>query len=108
MQAIATRAYSAAIVLINVAKQIASVSGQGTVDQEMFMSMLYPAGSNPDDNPFQLLCCNDTCSFTWTGTQHINQVYNYYVLLNKFNATNKKELLTIRCHKYRELTLNLQ
>ena len=74
MQAISTRAYSAAIVLINVAKQIASVSGQGVVDQEMFMSMLYPAGSNADDNPFQLLCCNDTCSFTWTGTQHINQV----------------------------------
>lgn len=74
MQAISTRAYSAAVILLNVAKQISSVTGQGSTDQEMLMGMLFPPGSNLDDNPLQLLCYNDTCSFTWTGTQHINQV----------------------------------
>jgi len=72
MQAVSTRAYNAAAVLIHVAKQNACVSGN--IDQDAFINMLYPAGSNADDNPFHLLCCNDTCSFTWTGTQHINQV----------------------------------
>ncbi len=37
------------------------------------MTMLYPAGSAFDNNPIHLLCCNDTCSFTWTGAEHINQ-----------------------------------
>lgn len=36
-------------------------------------SMIYPRGSNPDHNPLHVLCCNDTCSFTWTGAEHINQ-----------------------------------
>lgn len=74
MQAISTRAYNAATVLFTVAKQNASTVSGVSVDQEAFMNMLYPVGCNPDDNPFLLLCCNDTCSFTWTSTQHINQV----------------------------------
>jgi E3 ubiquitin-protein ligase EDD1 len=37
------------------------------------LSMVYPTGSAPDDNPLHVLCCNDTCSFTWTGAEHINQ-----------------------------------
>ncbi|KAL3179297.1 hypothetical protein MRX96_038194 [Rhipicephalus microplus] len=36
-------------------------------------NMLYPPGSAPDDSPLHVLCCNDTCSFTWTGAEHINQ-----------------------------------
>ena len=36
--------------------------------------MIYPSGSLPDDCPLHVLCCNDTCSFTWTGAEHINQV----------------------------------
>lgn len=36
-------------------------------------AMIYPPGSNPDHNPLHVLCCNDTCSFTWTGAEHINQ-----------------------------------
>jgi E3 ubiquitin-protein ligase EDD1 len=36
-------------------------------------AMVYPAGSSPDDSPLHVVCCNDTCSFTWTGAEHINQ-----------------------------------
>jgi len=46
----------------------------GSVEQDELMSMVYPPGSDADDNPLYMLCCNDTCSFTWTGAQHINQV----------------------------------
>jgi hypothetical protein len=37
-------------------------------------SMIFPEGSNPDNSPLYVVCCNDTCSFTWTGAEHINQV----------------------------------
>uniref|UniRef100_A0A8C7NHE3 E3 ubiquitin-protein ligase UBR5 n=1 Tax=Oncorhynchus mykiss TaxID=8022 RepID=A0A8C7NHE3_ONCMY len=39
----------------------------------VFMEMICPTGTNPDDSPLYVLCCNDTCSFTWTGAEHINQ-----------------------------------
>lgn len=42
--------------------------------KEVLSSMVYPPGSNPDYSPLHVLCCNDTCSFTWTGAEHINQV----------------------------------
>lgn len=35
--------------------------------------MVYPPGSHPDCNPLHVVCCNDTCSFTWTGAEHIKQ-----------------------------------
>ncbi|XP_050538326.1 E3 ubiquitin-protein ligase UBR5 isoform X3 [Daktulosphaira vitifoliae] len=41
--------------------------------KEVLSSMIYPSGSNPDYCPLHVLCCNDTCSFTWTGAEHINQ-----------------------------------
>lgn len=44
--------------------------------KEVLTSMVYPPGSNPDYSPLHVLCCNDTCSFTWTGAEHINQVTN--------------------------------
>lgn len=47
---------------------------QETEPEGVLMSMLYPAGSRPDNSPLSVLCCNDTCSFTWTGDEHINQV----------------------------------
>merc|ERR1719195_293449 len=37
------------------------------------MSMVFPANSNTDSSPLHVVCCNDTCSFTWTGAEHINQ-----------------------------------
>lgn len=42
--------------------------------KDVLASMVYPSGSNPDYSPLHVLCCNDTCSFTWTGAEHINQV----------------------------------
>ena len=42
--------------------------------QQTLQSFIYPAGSSADDNPMYVLCCNDTCSFTWTGAEHVNQV----------------------------------
>uniref|UniRef100_A0A8D8R3Z7 E3 ubiquitin-protein ligase hyd n=1 Tax=Cacopsylla melanoneura TaxID=428564 RepID=A0A8D8R3Z7_9HEMI len=44
-----------------------------TVAMEQMMRMIFPPGSNPDSNPLHVICCNDTCSFTWTGAEHINQ-----------------------------------
>lgn len=46
--------------------------------KEILASMVYPSGSNPDYSPLHVLCCNDTCSFTWTGAEHINQVIYIY------------------------------
>lgn len=43
-------------------------------EEDVFMGMVCPTGTNPDDSPLYVLCCNDTCSFTWTGAEHINQV----------------------------------
>ncbi|CDW54071.1 E3 ubiquitin protein ligase UBR5 [Trichuris trichiura] len=37
------------------------------------MEAIYPKFSRPDDSPLHVLACNDTCSFTWTADEHINQ-----------------------------------
>ena len=90
MQAICCQAYAAAVTLMDTAKRLASSgAGSGTssgagsgagsgVSQEMsrtvFMSMLYPPNSSLGNSPLHVVCCNDTCSFTWTGAEHINQV----------------------------------
>lgn len=52
---------------------LAEVSGSEK-EEDVFMGMVCPSGTNPDDSPLYVLCCNDTCSFTWTGAEHINQV----------------------------------
>lgn len=44
-------------------------------------SMIFPEGSNPDNSPLYVICCNDTCSFTWTGAEHINQARNNILLI---------------------------
>lgn len=49
----------------------------------VFMEMICPSGTNPDDSPLYVLCCNDTCSFTWTGAEHINQVTFYSLKASK-------------------------
>ncbi|KAK2182676.1 hypothetical protein NP493_338g00008 [Ridgeia piscesae] len=85
----ARSAYAAAVTLMDTAKRLASSgsssgtssgtgSGAGSgVSQEMsrtvFMSMLYPPNSSLGNSPLHVVCCNDTCSFTWTGAEHINQ-----------------------------------
>lgn len=67
MLAVSSRAYQAGKVLFNVIQQISN--GDATVRD----AMIYPPGSSPDQSPLYVLCCNDTCSFTWTGADHINQ-----------------------------------
>ena len=78
MQAVNIRAYQAAITLMEAAKKIARTAGavgaEEKVDSGIFMQMLYPPGSSLDNSPLHVLCCNDTCSFTWTGDEHIKQV----------------------------------
>lgn len=73
MQAICCRAYPAALYILDTARRIATKDQQG-IDRDLLMLMLYPPGSNLDNSPLHVLCCNDMCSFTWTGDEHINQV----------------------------------
>ncbi|XP_062606641.1 E3 ubiquitin-protein ligase UBR5-like isoform X3 [Saccostrea cucullata] len=72
MQAVRGCAYAAALVVLDTAKRVAT-NESGWLDRASFMQMLYPTGSSLDNSPLQMLCCNDTCSFTWTGREHIKQ-----------------------------------
>ncbi len=74
MQAVCNRAYPAALVIMDTAKKLAVKNDKGETDQEVLMTMLYPSGSSLDNSPLHIICFNDTCSFTWTGAEHINQV----------------------------------
>lgn len=77
MQAVRSCSYAAALVVLDTAKRVAT-NESGWLDRATFMQMLYPTGSSLDNSPLQMLCCNDTCSFTWTGREHIKQVrFNY-------------------------------
>lgn len=73
MIAVRVRAYPAAVKLYNTAVKVSTNTDTGVQNKEQFMSMIYPSGSDPDMSPLHMLCCNDTCSFTWTGMKHINQ-----------------------------------
>src|SRR5699024_4637777 len=86
MLAIAGRAYSAAnqlfLIIQRLARQYAVANCGGSVNSAAYvelqkrtlLQMLYPRSSLPDHSPLYMLCSNDTCSFTWTGEEHINQV----------------------------------
>ncbi|KAG5892960.1 hypothetical protein JTB14_015007 [Gonioctena quinquepunctata] len=65
MLAVSSRSYPAALELFE------RIIKLGTPQERE--EMIFPKGSNPDHSPLHVLCCNDTCSFTWTGTEHINQ-----------------------------------
>lgn len=67
MLAVSCRAYQAGIVIFNTILKIANG------DSAILDSMIFPIGSTPDQSPLHVICCNDTCSFTWTGADHINQ-----------------------------------
>ncbi|KAL1422900.1 hypothetical protein MTO96_021623 [Rhipicephalus appendiculatus] len=76
MTAVCGRAYHAALLLLDAAQRVLQESGGssgGESSRRALQNMLYPPGSAPDDSPLHVLCCNDTCSFTWTGAEHINQ-----------------------------------
>lgn len=67
MLAVSSRAYQAGIVLFETILKIANG------DAQIRDSMVFPNGCTPDQSPLHVICCNDTCSFTWTGADHINQ-----------------------------------
>jgi len=78
MQAVAVRAYAAALTLLDVATKLARLHGgpDGESQKKMLQTFIFPLGKpgcTPDDSPLHVLCSNDTCSFTWTGAEHINQ-----------------------------------
>jgi E3 ubiquitin-protein ligase EDD1 len=75
MASITNRSYPAALVLFDAAQRVAKESSDDPETQKKtLMSMIFPNNSNADSSPLHVLCCNDTCSFTWTGAEHINQV----------------------------------
>ena len=74
MQSVCCRAYPASLLLLDTAKQVTMTMRQEAEQDGGLVSMLYPSGSSADNSPLHVLCCNDTCSFTWTGDEHINQV----------------------------------
>lgn len=67
MLAVSSRAYQAGKILLDC---IIQISNGDTVARD---AMIFPPSSAPDQSPLYVLCCNDTCSFTWTGADHINQ-----------------------------------
>ena len=67
MYAINIRAYNAALCLLDTALAIR------TETPSNFYKIIYPQNSSADNCPLYVLCCNDTCSFTWTGDNHITQ-----------------------------------
>lgn len=67
MLAVTVRAYQAGITIFNTIMKISNA------DAVVRDSMVFPSGSGADHSPLYVICCNDTCSFTWTGADHINQ-----------------------------------
>ena len=74
MASVVHRSYPASLVLFDAASRVARDSSHHPETQRStLMSMVFPANSNADSSPLHVVCCNDTCSFTWTGAEHINQ-----------------------------------
>jgi hypothetical protein len=97
MSAINSRAYHSALILfeyaIKIAKRESSNEQQSSSSssvqfflessifestklsyQNLLLRMIYPLTStNSDYSPLYTICTNDTCSFTWTGEEHISQ-----------------------------------
>ncbi|XP_049887404.1 E3 ubiquitin-protein ligase UBR5 isoform X3 [Pectinophora gossypiella] len=67
MAAVAERAYRAALVLLDAIRAVPDA------DETQRSAAIFPPNAHPDHSPLLVLCCNDTCSFTWTGQEHINQ-----------------------------------
>ena len=67
MYAVSLRAYDAALVLL---EAIMKLGGHHDL---LLTNMIFPVGSKIDQSPLYVICSNDTCSFTWTGDNHITQ-----------------------------------
>ncbi|GBP22899.1 E3 ubiquitin-protein ligase hyd [Eumeta japonica] len=68
MAAVAERAYRAALVILD------AIRACSDADEAQRSAAIFPPNAHADHSPLLVLCCNDTCSFTWTGQEHINQV----------------------------------
>ena len=64
-----SQAYNVARMMFDVANKLSE-----SQDDISLLSMVYPSDCHPDDNPAFIICRSDTCSFTWTGEEHIHQV----------------------------------
>ena len=80
MYAVHLRAYEAGSLLFEQALKmrqefttLAGGSNQAYNRDMHFTNLVFPLGSRTDQSPLYVLCSNDTCSFTWTGDNHITQ-----------------------------------
>ena len=74
MASVVHRSYPASLVLLDAAGRVARDSSHHPETQKStLMSMIFPSNAKVDSSPLHVICCNDTCSFTWTGAEHINQ-----------------------------------
>jgi E3 ubiquitin-protein ligase EDD1 len=96
MSAVNSRAYHSALILFEYALKISKREEQQTSSIQFYLEpssspttttindfkqsenillrMIYPLTStNSDYSPLYTICTNDTCSFTWTGEEHISQ-----------------------------------
>ena len=79
MLAVTCRAYPVALVIFETSQKISKgCSPDPDVQKKIMMSMVYSPGSSPDDSPLHVLCYNDTCSFTWSGAEHM-VIYHMFV-----------------------------
>jgi len=86
MLAVSVRAYHAALILLDTIQRVGK-------DAKDTSAMILPADASPDLSPLFVTCCNDTCSFTWTGAEHINQV------MKKECSVRRKALGAPRFHE---------
>ncbi len=84
MYAVSLRAYEAGLILLDTALKMRTNLTQTLLKSSqlnnlsykrdlLFTNMIFPLGSRTDQSPLFVICSNDTCSFTWTGDNHITQ-----------------------------------
>ena len=94
MSAVNSRAYQCALILFEYSNKISKrelsneqqtssfqfyLESPSTINdvkqsENLLLRMIYPLTStNSDYSPLYTICTNDTCSFTWTGEEHISQ-----------------------------------
>ncbi len=73
MYAVNIRAYEAASILFEHSLHFLSNNTTNYTRDLLFTNLIFPLGSRTDQSPLYVLCSNDTCSFTWTGDNHITQ-----------------------------------
>ncbi|CAG0918967.1 unnamed protein product [Notodromas monacha] len=72
MMAVSVKAYPLALLMWEAMAAALEVD-TAEVTFEALRPMMFPQRCQGDDSPLMIICANDTCSFTWTGAEHINQ-----------------------------------